>query len=254
MTKSLTSIIVEDEKLAALRLRKLLTPYQDQITIIGEASNGKEGLELIESLQPDFIFLDIQMPIMNGFEMVMKLSKQPYIVFTTAYDEYALKAFEENSIDYLLKPIQPQRLKVAIDKLLQIKASKPSILPEIDQLQSLVKQLQAPPKISVIRANVGDRIVIIKLDEILYFKAEDKLTTVVTNHEKEYFITPSLTQLEQKLPENFIKLSRSHIINEDYVSEIRKGFNRKLSFEMKNKTKILVGSSFISSLQERWKF
>lgn len=254
MHKRLKAIIVEDEQLAALRLRKLLTPYEAEVEIIGEASNGQEGLELIESLKPDFIFLDIQMPVMNGLEMVMKLSKQPYIVFTTAYDEYALQSFEENSIDYLLKPIQAERLKKTIAKLLDITgANKPQGL-ELDHLQSLVNQLQGPKTINVIRANVGDRIVILKLEDILYFKAEDKLTTVVTSDEKEYFITPSLTQLTPKLPENFVQINRSHIVNEDHVAEMRKGFNRKLIFEMQNKERITVGSSFNAVLQERWKF
>lgn len=253
MNNPLKALIIEDEHLASKRLEKLMEPYADEVEIVGKATNGEEGLELIDLCQPDFIFLDIQMPVMNGLEMLMKLEKQPYIVFTTAYDEYALQSFEENSIDYLLKPIQPKRLEKTIQKLLNITRANQSAGIEVDQLAQLVNQLQKPKPINVIRANVGDRIVIIKLENILYLKAEDKLTTVVTADEKEYFITPSLSQLQPKLPENFIQLSRSYIANEDYVTEIRKGFNRKLIFEMKDGEKITVGTSFSTTLKERWK-
>lgn len=253
MHSHLTAIIVEDEQLAASRLIKLLIPYEDKIQIIGQASNGQEGLKLIEQLKPDFIFLDIEMPLMNGLEMAVKLSEQPYIIFTTAYDEYALQAFEENSIDYLLKPIQPTRLEKAINKLLDIHGKNQNSSFEASQLKVLIDQLKGPKTIEIIRANVGDKIVILKLQDIQYFKAEDKLTTVVTADGKEYFITPSLTQLLPKLPEHFIQLNRSHIVNENYTIEIRKGFNRKLQFEMQNKVKINVGSSFSAALQDRWK-
>lgn len=252
MSNTLKALIIEDENLAVQRLEKLLIPHKNEIEIIGKASNGVEGLQLITQMQPDFIFLDIQMPVMNGLEMLMKLEKQPYIVFTTAYDKYALQSFEENSIDYLLKPIQAQRLEKTIKKLLDItQANKPQAI-ELIQLQELVSQLQKPNKISVIKANIGDRIIIIKLDNIQYFKAEDKLTTVVTAENKQYLITQSLTQLAPKLPSNFMQLNRSHIANEDYVKEIRKSFNRKMIFEMMNEEKITVGVSFMGAIKERW--
>jgi len=253
MNETLKALNIEDEHLAAQRLEKLIIPYKDEVEIIGHASNGKEGLKMIQELNPDFIFLDIQMPVMNGLDMLMNLENQPYIVFTTAYDEYALQAFEENSIDYLLKPIQPKRLEKSIKKLLDI-AQKDQAKPmEMNQIQALLSQLQTPPAISVIRANVGDRIVIIKLEDIQYFKAEDKLTAVVTSENKSYFITPSLSQLSEKLPENFIQISRSHIANEAYVQEIRKGFNRKLVFKMKNDEKLSVSTSYSAALKEKWK-
>lgn len=252
MREPLKALLIEDETLAVQRLRKLLLEHQEVVQIIGEASDGKEGLTMIEDLKPDFIFLDIQMPVMNGLEMIMKLEKQPFIIFTTAYDEYALRSFEENSIDYLLKPIQPKRLEKAIKKLVEITSLQKPKLIEVNQLQDLVNQIQGPKTIKVIRANVGDRIVIVRLDDVLYLKAEDKLTTVVTADEKEYYISPSLSALLPKLPENFMQVNRAHIVNEDYVQEIRKSFNRKLLFEMTNKEKITVGSSFSTVLKERW--
>src|SRR3954468_18327486 len=102
MSKTLSAIIIDDEPLALKRLARLLKKHED-INIIAEAGNGKEGLDLIEQLKPDLIFLDVEMPVMNGFEMLGKLQHQPKVIFTTAFENYAIKAFEENSIDYLLK-------------------------------------------------------------------------------------------------------------------------------------------------------
>jgi two-component system LytT family response regulator len=105
MSKLLKTVIIDDEAIGLKRLKKLLANYQ-LFDLVAEATNGREGLELIESLKPDVIFLDIEMPVMNGFDMLRLLMHHPKVVFTTAYDQYAIKAFEENSIDYLLKPIE----------------------------------------------------------------------------------------------------------------------------------------------------
>src|SRR5438046_8606906 len=110
------AIIIDDERLARNELQKLLTDYPE-IEIIAEAANASEGIEKIESLNPDLIFLDIQMPGKTGFDMLAELDKAPHVIFTTAYDEYALKAFEVNALDYLLKPVEPKRLADAIQKL-----------------------------------------------------------------------------------------------------------------------------------------
>lgn len=250
------AIIIEDESLARQRLNKLLIPYSNEIEIVAEASNGAEGLELIELHHPDLIFLDIQMPVLNGFEMLLQLSLKPYIVFTTAYDEYAIKAFEENSLDYLLKPIRPERLKLTMDKVSRIKPDKQPQLFDQQSVQSLIQSLQPPKVIRSITVTLGDKITIVNLDEIVCFVAEDKLTTIHTKNQKKHLITQSLSQLEQKLPDHFLRLNRAHIINENEILEIRKGFNGKLVFEMKHthQMKIITGSSYTSAIKERLKF
>src|SRR5580765_4677807 len=110
------AIIIDDERLARSELKKLLTDYPE-IEIVAEAANASEGIEKIENLNPDLVFLDIQMPGKTGFDMLAELDKAPHVIFTTAYDEYALKAFEVNALDYLLKPVEPKRLADAIQKL-----------------------------------------------------------------------------------------------------------------------------------------
>src|SRR5881275_227164 len=113
---NMKAIIIDDERLARTELRKLLQEYPE-IEIVDEASNAEEGLQKIENLNPDLIFLDIQMPGKTGFDMLSELDHAPHVIFTTAYDEYALKAFEVNALDYLLKPVEPRRLADAVEKL-----------------------------------------------------------------------------------------------------------------------------------------
>ena len=116
--KTIKTLIIDDERLAREELKSLLLPH-DEIEIIGEAKNGEEGIKLIHELKPDLIFLDISMPGMTGFEMLKQLDEIPKVIFVTAYDEFALKAFEVNALDYVLKPVEPVRLQEAIQKLNQ---------------------------------------------------------------------------------------------------------------------------------------
>ena len=256
MSNKKTALIIDDEALARKRLKKLLVSYTDTLEIIGEATNGKEGLEHIKSLGPDLVFLDIQMPIMDGFEMLNNLTQAPFIVFTTAFDEYALKAFEENSIDYLLKPITVERLGKTMKKLEVMFASTPVEESNMPQLKNVLEHLNTPKKISSITITTGDQIIILKLTEVLYFLAEDKLTTVATKQGKEYYLSHSLNQLSPKLPNEFIRVNRSCILNENEVLDIRKGFGGKLTFTLNDtkKTKVLSGSTYTTAIKERWKF
>ncbi len=249
-------IIVEDESLARQRLKKLLAPYGNLIEIVGEASNGAEGLELISSIKPDFIFLDIQMPVMNGFDMVLKLPYQPYIVFTTAFDEYAIKAFEENSIDYLLKPIKPERLELTIDKMKSVMKKDTGTPVSEDNLRTLLAQMMPEKKLVSITVHSGDKITIINLDDIAFFQAEDKMTVVYQPTGKKHLISQSLSQLEKKIPDHFMRINRSYIINENNIKEIRKGFNGKFVFYMNdtNDTKLTSGSTYTAVIRKRLKF
>src|SRR5580765_7334635 len=123
------AIIIDDERLARSELKKLLTDYPE-IEIVAEAANASEGIEKIENLNPDLVFLDIQMPGKTGFDLLAELDRAPHVIFTTAYDEYALKAFEVNALDYLLKPIEPKRLADAMQKLHIAETKENHIIPE----------------------------------------------------------------------------------------------------------------------------
>lgn len=236
MSKVWTTLIIDDEQLARQRLKRLLKPYTE-LEIIGEAINGTDGLEQIQALKPDLIFLDIEMPVLNGFEMLAKLDKQPKVVFTTAYDQYAIKAFEEDSIDYLLKPIEAERLEKTIKKLQQTQTAAAPL-----PLEALMKQLMVKKDIKTLTVKIGDRILLIKLNEILFIDAEDKYVFLHTADGKKHLTDFTISSLEDKLPEQFTRIHRGTIINVDHIKEIRKGFNGALVFLM-NHTDIKLTSS-----------
>lgn len=241
------TIIIEDEQLARQRLKRLLNNYQE-VEIIAEAENGLEGLELINQHQPDLIFLDIEMPILNGFEMLSKLGEhQPKVVFTTAYDQYAIKAFDEGSIDYLLKPIELERLDKTIHKLKQTNLAKPVLA-----LDDLLQQIKGKTVQKTLTVKLGDRILLIKIDDIIHIQAEEKYVFLYTVDGKKHLTDYTLSTLEGKLPEDFIRIHRSDIINTNYITEIRKGFNGALIFVMNNQAKVSSSRSNSESLRNRF--
>ncbi|GGH76519.1 two-component system LytT family response regulator [Filimonas zeae] len=229
---SIKAIIVDDERLARNELRKLLQEHA-AVEIIDEASNADEGIEKIEAQNPDLIFLDIQMPGKTGFDMLADLEKAPRVIFTTAYDEYALKAFEVNALDYLLKPVEPKRLADAIcklqDELYKEKSEEGSIVnrgPLTDEDQVFVKD--------------GERCWFVKLGEIRLFES-------VGNYAKVFFgtnkplILKSLNALEERLDERtFFRANRKHIINLRWIERIEPYFNGGLLLELKGGEKIEV--------------
>ena len=242
------TIIIDDEQLARQRIKRLLKEY-DEVEIIEEASNGEDGLEKIEFLKPDLIFLDIEMPILNGFEMLAKLKHHPKVVFITAYDQYAIKAFEEGSIDYLLKPIEIERLDKTIKKLRQT-----SLAPAQIPLEDLLRQIQSKKAVKTLTIKLGDKILLVKVNEIVHIQAEDKYVFLHTVDGKKHLTDFTLSTLETKLPEEFLRIHRSDIINVDYIKEIRKGFNGALVFVLNNQNETKVTSSRSNSEMLREKF
>jgi len=242
------TIIIDDEQLARQRIKRLLKEY-DEVEIIEEASNGEDGLEKIEFLKPDLIFLDIEMPILNGFEMLAKLKHQPKVVFITAYDQYAVKAFEEGSIDYLLKPIEIERLDKTIKKLRQTSLAQAQI-----PLEDLLRQIQSKKAVKTLTIKLGDKILLVKVNEIVHIQAEDKYVFLHTVDGKKHLTDFTLSTLETKLPEEFLRIHRSDIINVDYIKEIRKGFNGALVFVLNNQNETKVTSSRSNSEMLREKF
>ena len=249
-----TTILIDDEKLAISRLERLLGKFPEIFDIIGTALNGKQGLEMVESLQPDLIFLDIEMPVMNGFEMLSKLKHQPMVVFATAFEEYAIKAFEENSIDYLLKPIENSRLEKTIEKLRNHNLNSQNIYNH--KIYDLLEHLKPKKELSSITVKIGDRILLIRLDEIAYFEAKDKYVYLFTLDGKKHLIDHSLSNLEEMLPDGFIRISRSQTVNTAQVLEIQKYFNSKLIFLLKDiaKSKLISGTSYYSQLKNHFGF
>jgi two-component system, LytTR family, response regulator len=219
------SIIIDDEEPARSRLRRLLKKHSHVIDVIDEAADGDEALEKIELLKPEIIFLDIQMPGMSGFELLEKLEHLPVVIFTTAYEQYALKAFEVNTIDYLLKPIEAERLKASILKIERLITNQSK--EQITRLVNFVKQIQPIKEVTSLPVKTGDRIILVRLSEVTYLEAKDKYVTLHTKDGKEHITDISLKTLEEKLPDYFLRVHRAYIVNKNHVLELQKYFQGK---------------------------
>lgn len=226
------AIIIDDERLARSELRKLLQEFPE-IEVIDEAANAEEGLQKIDTLQPDLVFLDIQMPGKTGFDLLSELDKAPHVIFTTAYDEYALKAFEVNALDYLLKPVEPKRLADAIQKLHQVEIKESQLLPE-NYNRSLLNEHDQ------VFVKDGEKCWFVKLSDIRLFES-------VGNYAKVFFgpnkplILKSLNALEERLDEKvFFRANRKHIVNLRLIEKIEPYFNGGLLIELKGGEKIEV--------------
>jgi two-component system LytT family response regulator len=225
------AIIIDDERLARAELKKMLAEFQD-IEIIAEAANAGEGIEKIETLQPDLIFLDIQMPDKTGFELLQSLDKAPKVVFTTAYDEFALKAFEYNAMDYLLKPIDKKRLSDAIQKL--IFSEEKEVL-----TQSVVNRNILTENDQVFVKD-GEKCWFVKLSEVRLFESAGNYAKVFFGSNKP-LILKSLNALEERLDDKtFFRANRKHIINMRMIVKVEPYFNNGLMLELQGGDKIEV--------------
>jgi len=227
------AIIIDDERLARNELKKLLIDFPE-IEVIAEAANASEGIERIENLNPELVFLDIQMPGKTGFDMLSELDRIPHVIFTTAYDEYALKAFEVNALDYLVKPVEPKRLADAIQKLHLQDDRDHNHVSTINQNHSVLSESDQ------VFVKDGERCWFVKLSEIRLFES-------VGNYAKVYFgthkplILKSLNALEERLDEKtFFRANRKHIVNLRLIDKIEPYFNGGLLLEMKGGEKIEV--------------
>lgn len=223
------ALIIDDERLARVELRRLLSPFKE-ISIVGEAINADDAVAKINELTPDLIFLDIQMPGKNGFELLEELDSVPIVIFTTAYDEYALKAFEYNAMDYLLKPIEPKRLEETIKKIVErnrkviIQDSENPILTEDDQV--FVKD--------------GERCWFVKLAAVRLFESEGNYVRLYFEENKP-LILRTLNYLDERLDSRtFFRANRKHIINLKYIENIEPWMNGGLLVKLKGGVKIEV--------------
>jgi len=243
MSKPYSTIIIDDEPPAREGLFNLLKEFPETFQVIDMAKNGTEAKDKIANQKPDVIFLDIEMPGCTGFELLEKLETIPLVVFCTAYDQYSLKAFETNSIDYLVKPVKLERLKKTAQKLKLLDNSMSS-----QRLLEVIKEVSKEKdkkKMTSLTIKKGDRIVFVKLEEVSHFEADANYVSIFTdtgNHLSEL----SLAQLEQKLPDNFLRVHRGVIINTNFVAEVQKYFNSRfvITLTNKKKTNITSGRSY----------
>jgi len=215
-------LVVDDEELARTRITDLLEDVPG-VEVAGEAENGIEAVEKVRELSPDVVILDIQMPGMDGFEVVEALEEVPLVIFATAFDEYAIKAFEVNSVDYLLKPISKERLAEAMERARALVSEPPARDDQVARLAGLVRAREIR-RLPVLK---GKRIVLVDLDEIVWIGAEDELVFAHTGSEK-YMVNSTMAELEERLDSRvFFRTHRSSIVNLNHVKEIVPWFSGK---------------------------
>ncbi|HAD96635.1 MAG TPA: DNA-binding response regulator [Cryomorphaceae bacterium] len=255
MPEPYKTLIIEDEEPARERLKRLLA-HTDDVKLIGEAGDGEEGLKLIEGLRPDLVFLDIEMPVYNAFEMLNRVKHMPLIIFITAYDQFALKAFEENSVDYLLKPVEEERLHKALGKLQSLKARGEGGASWKKQLQDMLLQLKKPQKVNALSVQKGEVIRLVRTADITHLEAEDKYVCIYDIGGEKHLTGHSLAGLKEQLGEAFLQIHRSCIINTDHITEISKSFKGRLHFTLGGKAgkkwTVSSGVTYSKALREHF--
>jgi len=231
-------IIIDDEEPARSELRFLLEEEYEDIEIIAEASDGKMALKLCQELNPDLIFIDIQMPLLSGIDVAEALTQStspPYIIFVTAYDSHAIKAFKLHAIDYLLKPIETERLKSSIERVKKLIESDKSnsITSSQKNLKELFKDFKDKKNTSIITVCKDEKFYPVPIDKIKYAYADDKKTFLVTVNGKFYY-KHTLQHLEEILPENFVRTHKSYIVNINFIKNIELWFNGAYQIFLQN--------------------
>lgn len=246
------AFLVDDEALALKRLSRMLTAT-GRVEIVGSDTDPVEAVEAVLKAKPDVLFLDIEMPELTGFEMLSKLDPQPMIVFTTAYDRYALQAFGVNTIDYLLKPIEQAQLDRALDKIERMRGGaepRPEIRELLNRLSAVAAQPDYPTRIA---SRIGERVEFVELSRVTHFFAADKLTYAATSG-KNYVVDHTIQELEQKLdPRKFVRIHRATLVNIDWVNELHAMFAGRMLVRLKDekKTELTVSRDRVKALKQR---
>ena len=253
MNKRTRAYLVDDEPLALERLHRMLLET-GRVEIVGQSTDPHLAMEAVERLRPQTIFLDIEMPVVDGFELVSRLAYEPTIVFTTAYSQYALKAFEVNSIDYLLKPIEPDELARALTKL-----ERRQLDGEVgfERIRAVLDELSAsnatPSTLHRIASRTGNRIRLVDLVRVSHFNADDKLTYAVTD-EGAHVVDQTLNELEKTLDaRRFQRIHRSSLVNLDYVAELYGSFGGSFRVRLRDRQQsdLKVARDRVQPLKEK---
>lgn len=246
----LRTVMVEDEPHARARLRDLLANFPE-VTVAGEAGDGEQAVSLIERLRPDLVLLDIEMPGLSGLEVLRRLDHRPLVIFITAYDQYAVQAFEANAVDYLLKPFTGERLGQALERVRQRNR-----FIDADLLEELQRRLRPREYLHHFAVKCGEEILLVPEDEVFFFLAEDKYVFLHTAGRR-FFYDATLKELENRLdPERFLRIHKSAIVA---VGKVRK-LKRSLMGDYQtvlgdDKATILrVGRSFLAAAKSRLGF
>ena len=260
MTPVLRTLLVDDEPLARARLRRMLGEIE-RVEVVGEAGSVPEAAALVEQLGPDLVFLDVQMPGEDGFGLLARTRQRPAIVFVTAFDHFAVRAFEAQAVDYLLKPFRPERLAAAVERVRGALARPDELARRIQQVLEMVGTSagmrppyeERPEPLERFAVRIGQKQLIVRSDEVLWFGAEDKLVFAATAGDRHY-VNFTLDDLERRLdPSRFVRVHRSAIANLDHAAALRPGFagTWRLQLDDAARTEVPVSRARARLLKER---
>jgi DNA-binding LytR/AlgR family response regulator len=235
-----TALIADDEPLLRERLRSHLAQLWPELRLIDDARNGPETLALFEQHQPDIVFLDIHMPGLDGIETARALGRRAHVVFVTAYEQYAVQAFEQGAIDYLVKPVDSTRLADTVQRLRARKPDSDALHAVLDQLAGHMAQRAQPRAwLQWIKASVGSSVRLIPVEQVHFLRADDKYTLVAWE-EGEALIRKSIRELSEELdPARFVQTHRSVIVNLSCVREVVRGMNETAELHLRQHDAVL---------------
>ena len=251
MTAPLRAFLIDDEPLALKRLARLLEAT-GRVEIVGRATDPANGLAELAGDPVDVVFLDIQMPGLSGLQVAQRLPPRAMVVFTTAYEQHAVAAFEVNAVDYLLKPIARERLQATLDRL-AARRDDPAREGLRETLARLTDQLRAPSHLAHLASRIGERVQLIPVHEVTHVVARDRATYAVTAT-AEHMLDATIVELERKLdPGHFIRIHRGALVNVAYVAELHADFGGRLTLRLKNdrRTELVVARDRVRALKER---
>ncbi|MCV2355431.1 LytTR family DNA-binding domain-containing protein [Paucibacter sp. B2R-40] len=261
-----TALIADDEPLLRDSLARSLSVAWPELQILGLARNGREALELFDALQPEIVFLDVHMPGLNGIEAARQLARRAQIVFVTAYEEYAVQAFEQGALDYLVKPVDEARLDDTVSRLKARRAASQAGAPQSTKvLEGVIAQLlerlgqatapapgpstvaeTAPKYLQWIRASVGATLKLIPVDDIVYLRSDEKYTLVAWSEGEALIRTPIRELMDQLDPNSFVQVHRSVVVNLHAISHVTRGLNETADVHLKGRLEVLpVSRSYL---------
>lgn len=244
---STTCVIIDDEKLARDLLKEYLENYPE-IEVLDEADQGTDAVEKIDKLKPDIVFLDVQMPGMTGFDVLEDIEHEPYVIFVTAYDQYAIKAFEKNAVDYLLKPLDEERFRNAVNRALKRKTLEHS---SIEDLLSSMRSERKGTYDTHIFVQKSEKLFNLPVDEIVYLEASGDYT-IITTKADQFVSSSGIGKLEEILnPEVFIRVHRSTIVNVNYLKEIERHFNGGMVVKMQSGKSFPVSRTYAKLIRKK---
>jgi DNA-binding LytR/AlgR family response regulator len=254
MTARPTALIADDEPLLRTALTRMLAEVWPELEVVAQARNGREAVEQFEALKPDICFLDVHMPGLSGVDAARRIGRRAHLVFVTAYDQYAVQAFEQEAIDYLVKPLEPARLADTVARLkARLGAAQSMPIPEglLEQLAARLRKDAGPEPLRWIHASVGNALRLIPVEEIDFLRSDDKYTLVAWRGDGgrpgEALIRTPLKELADQLdPARFVQVHRSTVVNRSAISHVTRGANETAQIHLKGRNEVLpVSRSYL---------